>query len=66
LRSKVLERRLNSREFDMLTPLVKEKLSRRWAVFSEQLAQRVQQQMQLQAMMAGTPGKKGEASRPAA
>lgn len=64
IRSKVLEKFLNSPEFEKLAPLYQKKVATRWQAF----AQIIQQQMQAQAALAqqtqGTPGAKGQPSAP--
>lgn len=65
LRAKLLERRLNSREFETYPPIVQTALAQRWAVFAQMLAERAQAQMEMMAQANGTPAEKGQASKPA-
>lgn len=64
IRAKVLERRLNSREFELLPPAVQEKLADRWSKFAQMIAERMAQQMQAAEAMSNTPSKPGKASQP--
>jgi hypothetical protein len=64
VRSRVLERFLNSLEFEALAQPVQLKLVNRWQQFSQTLAERAQQQMAMMQASKGMPGETGQASQP--
>lgn len=64
-RSKILERKLNSREFDLLPPATQTALAKRWAGFVRMIEERAQKQAAAIAAANGGAAPKGEASQPA-
>lgn len=64
IRSRVLERFLNSLEFENLDQSAQQRLVQRWTQFKQELALRAQQQMDMMAATKGAPGETGEASQP--
>lgn len=64
VRSKVLERRLNSRAFELYSPQIQQALAARWMQFSMMIQKQMEAQLQAAAAIKGSPGAKGEASQP--
>jgi hypothetical protein len=64
IRAKVLERFLNSREFETIDPLAQKKVFQRWQEFTQVIQAQMEAQMEMAAKMQGTPGQKGVASQP--
>lgn len=64
VRARVLERFLNSLEFERLEQSIQLRLVKRWKEFSEVIALRAQQQMAMMEAVKGSPGETGKASQP--
>lgn len=64
IRARVLERFLNTLEFQNLDQPTQMRLVQRWQQFSEAVALRQQQQMDMMQASRGTPGQTGQASQP--
>lgn len=64
IRAKVLERRLNSREWELYPPQVQAVFMQRWGHYTQLIAERVAAQLEAQAQANGTPAEKGQASQP--
>lgn len=60
----VLERILNTREFEELDGLAQQKIAMRWEEFKEILTQYIMAQQQMSQSQQGTPGQPGVASQP--
>ncbi len=64
VRLSVLERYLNSQEFERLDEMTQSKIKARWEGFTAIMQQQMQAQMQMMAMQRGAPGETGQASQP--
>ena len=64
VRLTVLERYLNSQDFEQLDELTQSKIKARWEGFTNIMQQQMQAQMQMMAMQRGVPGETGQASQP--
>ncbi len=64
IRAKVIERRMNSRQFESFPPLVQQTFAKRWGVYVQMLAERAQAQLETMQMANGAPAEKGQASQP--
>lgn len=64
VRAKVLERYLNSPEFEQIGDPAKQALVERWGLFKQEIARQMEAQMQMLQMQKGAPGQTGQASQP--
>lgn len=64
VRMRVLERELNSKDFEEHSPDVQGKLVMRWQAMTVVYQRRIEAQMELMAATQGAPGEKGQASQP--
>lgn len=64
VRMRVLERELNSRDFESYPTVVQQKIELRWRFYVQVYRSMMEAQMKMMQMMNGTPGQSGAPSRP--